>query len=396
MPAVWTYPWNLADEGLEAACADLADRGIDALNLASHYHSIRSLDARRPESLFSAYPGGCYFDPDPERFAGTLISPLRNAVPGFDDRDGDPVTETVATAADYDISVNAWTVCLHNSRLGANNPTYRIESAFGDAHDHAFCPSHPAVREYFAAVVEALRERGAGEIHLESIGFQSPFHEHGHRWGHPKRQTLPGRTEEALLAQCFCDGCRAAAAEGSINLDQARSVVREYLRKWLTVPNADPPSLDALVSREPVLADLFSFRAAVVEQFVARLAEVSESTPLSYYAMEGHLGADTRKLWPAGVRLEDLTPHLDRALAICYVADPGRARERVRSLREAVGPSVTIDAGLTLDPAIVPDEGTFAALVGAVREEIDGTVSVYHHGLATDAHLAMLERTFGG
>jgi len=391
MPIVWTYPWNLSKDGPAKACADLVDRGVDSLTLASHYHSIRSLDARHPEDLFGAYPGGCYFDPDPERFSETPIDPPVNDVPGFDD----PVADIVSVANDHGLAVNAWTVCLHNSRLGAAAPSFRVESAFGDAHDHAFCPSHPAVREYFAAVVGALADRVVASIHLESIGYQSPFHDHGWRWGHAKRQTLDGVTEEALLAQCFCDGCRTAAASHTVDFDGAQSVVRDHLREWLTVPTADVPSLDALIADEPVLRELFAFRAAVVESFVARLAESAGAVPLSYYAMEGHLGTDPTALWPAGVRLDELDAHLDRAMAICYVSNPEQACERIRSLHSMVGTDVTLDAGLTLDPDVVPDEATFTSLVDAVRGEIDGTVSVYHHGLMTETHLDWLTSAFG-
>ncbi|MWG35000.1 hypothetical protein [Halomarina oriensis] len=391
MPAVWTYPWNLTSDGLAETCEGLAARGVDALTLASHYHSIRSLDPRHPDELFTAYPGGCYFDPDPGRFADMPIDPLPNEVSGLDD----PVAETVEAAADHGLGVNAWTVCLHNSRLGAANPSYRVESAFGDAHDHALCPSNPEVREYFAAVVEALVDRGVAEVHLESVGFGSPFHEHGWRWGHPKRQALTGTTEEVLLAQCFCEGCRTAATDHPIDLGRAQRVVRDLVREWLAVPAADAPPLDAVVADEPVLDDLFAFRSAVVESFVARLAEAAGSVPLSYYVMEGHLGADPTGLWPAGVRPDRLADHLDRAMAICYVSAPDRARDRIRSLRETVDGDVTVDAGVTLDPNVVPDEATFDSLVEAVRSDVDGAVSVYHHGLMTDTHLDWLASTFG-
>lgn len=370
-------------EGVDDACRDLARRGVDALNLAAHYHSVESMQPRFPERLFSRYPGGCYFDPDPERFAATPIDPLPNPVDGL----GDPVAEIAATAAERGLDVNAWTVCLHNSRLGAANPAYRVQSAFGDGHDHAFCPSNPEVRAYFAAVVGALADRGVAQIHLESIGFPSVLHGHGWRFGHPKRQVLTSETETVLLSQCFCDGCRAAAADRAVDLDAAREAVRGLLRDSFDDPHADPPPLDALVADRPALGDLFEFRAAVVEEFVASLAAAAGDVPLSYYAME--YGTTPEGLWPAGVRLADLDAHLDRTVALCYVRDPSVARERIEEFRDRL--DCPIDAGVTLDPDVIERESHLLDLVGAVREAADD-VHVYHHGLATDEQLDWIER----
>ena len=386
MPALWSYPWTLAAEGVDAACEDLAARGIDAINLASHYHSVRTMQPRFADTLFVDYPGGCYFEPDPKRFEDTPIDPLPNEVDGMTD----PLAETVDVADAHGLDVNAWTVCLHNSRLGAANPDYRIESAFGDAHDHALCPSHPEVCEYFAAVVAEITDRGVSEIQLESIGFQSAFHEHGARFGHDKRQVLTSATEEFLLSQCFCDGCRAAARERGFNLDVARDRVRAILHESFATPHSNPPTLSSLAANDPVLRELFDFRATVVTAFVERLADAA-TVPLNYYAMEAHTGVEPGSGWPAGVRLADLEPHLDRATAICYESDPSVASERVRTLRRAV--DLPLDTGVTLDPTLVEREADLHALVDAIRNDVDD-VFVYHHGLATKEQLDWVERAF--
>lgn len=386
MPALWSYPWILANEGLDMVCDDLVDRGIDALNLASHYHSVRTMQPRTPNALFADYLGGCYFEPDLEQFAATPIDPLVNEVVGM----ADPLAETVEAADAHGLDVNAWTVCLHNSRLGAANPDYRIESAFGDKHDHAFCPAHPEVREYFAAVIKTIADRDVSEIQLESIGYQSAFHEHGTRFGHDKRQVLTSATEEILLSQCFCDGCRAAARDHAVDLVAARDHVQRIVRESFDHPHSDPPALDALVAEEPVLQDLFNFRDVIVTRFVARLAEAS-SVPLNYYAMEAHTGVEPGSGWPAGVSLSDLEAHLDRLTAICYEADPTVAVERVRTLRRTSG--LPIDAGVTLDPSLIEREEQLHALIDAIRDDVDD-IFVYNHGLATDVQLDWVERAF--
>lgn len=43
MVGLWTYPWTLYEEGVERACRNLAERGVDKLAVASHHHSLRIL-----------------------------------------------------------------------------------------------------------------------------------------------------------------------------------------------------------------------------------------------------------------------------------------------------------------------------------------------------------------
>ncbi|WP_137290778.1 hypothetical protein [Natronorubrum halophilum] len=379
MPALWTYPWTLDHEGIDDACERLSTCGIDAVNVASHYHSVQSMQARFPDDLFRAYAGGCYFEPD-ERFDDVPIEPSTNRVGSWDD----PLAEITDGVHDHGMAVNAWTVCLHNTRLGSMNPAYRIESAFGDAHDHSLCPSHPEVRAYFAAVVASIRERDVDEIQLESIGFPSAFHDHGSQYGHDKRQTVTTDTETVLLSQCFCEGCHTAAASHPIEFERAHNRVRELVRPSLVDPTVSLPPIDELVECEPLVGDLLDFRATVIEALLERLANAAGSTPLNYYVMEAY-GQDPSTLPFAGVDLERLEPHLDRVTALCYVSDAERARDRILTLERVV--DLPIDSGITLDPAVIERSAQVGDLVDGIRLTTDGTISIYHHSLATETHL---------
>lgn len=386
MTAVWTYPWTLAAAGLDDSCRALAEQGIEALNVASHYHSVRSMQPRAPDSLFHDLPGGCYFSPTEERFEGTPIAPQPVAVSGFDD----PLEAIVETAHDHGLAVNAWTVCLHNSRLGAANPDYRIESAFGDAHDHSLCPSHPEVRAYFAAVVEAEAVRGVDGIHLESIGFPSVFHGHGHAFGHDKRQTLTGTVEAALLSQCFCDGCAAAATSHAVDFDRAKKRVRSLLGPSLTDPTTDLETRSDL-TEDRTFRRLFDFRASVIEQLVARLVRTAGTVPLNYYAAESLGGPTPSDGWLAGIRLDRLETHLDRVTAMCYCSDSEIATDRVQALARLI--DRPIDAGVTLDPAVVKNGTHLNELVDALKGVVDGRLSFYHYGLMTEAQMEWVAAT---
>lgn len=387
MPALWTYPWDLADEGLEDAVVDAADRGIDTLAPATHYHSVQSMRPRLPEALFARYPGGCYFDPEPRHFDETPITPLPNDVAGLDD----PLGAITTAAADHGLDVNAWTVVFHNSRLGAANPEYCTQDVFDTVHEHAFCPSYEAVQAYFEGIVAAIAEYPVAAIELESIGFPSAFHTHDTTFGHPKRQVLTTQTEEWLFSQCFCTACRERA--DGVDMDQAQAVIQSIIRDSFHTPHSDPLELAALVREYPSLEDLFTFRAEVIAELLERLADTTGAVALNAYLMDG-FGVDPGDGWPAGVKLADVEAALDRATAICYVSDPGTARERLRRFTRQL--DIPVDAGVTLDPDLIDRESQFHAVMDAVQTGATGDVSVYHHTIATEAQLDWIERAISG
>ncbi|WP_049980521.1 hypothetical protein [Halolamina rubra] len=372
MTSVWSYPWRLlAPEG--RSLADLQMRGLDGVSVASHYHSIRSLAPTTDGPQFDSFPGGCFFDPG-EHTEGTAIDPHVHSVLGHES----PLEELLAEPAADDLSMTGWLVCLHNTHLGSCNPRFRIESAFGQPHDHGLCPSNPEVRAYLASIAEALAALGVDAIGLEAIGFPSAFHGHGNQFGHEKDQLVASTREQALFSQCFCDACRAAA---DFDIDMAQSVVQEYCRAMLETPEDTVPSLSAVVEDHPVLEDLFTFRARVVESLIGRIDRASGDVPLRYYAAAG-LGRDRDDGWPAGVDLDCLAPYLDRVTALCYTGDPTVARERVSEFNEVTG--VTVDAGLSLEPEYVVNREEWTALRDAVASELQGELRVYNESLLSE------------
>jgi hypothetical protein len=383
MVVVWSYPWSLLFDDLDATCRDLANRGVTGLNVAAHYHSIRTLEPRSNGGLFESYEGGCYFAPDPEVFSDTPIDPPVNDIPGYED----PFETIVDGAARHGLDVNAWFVCFHNSKLGADNPRYRVQSAFGDTHDHAFCPSHSEVQRYFADVARTLADYDIGTINLESLGYPDAFHSHGATFGHAKNHVVRGRPEELLVSQCFCSACRRLATDHAVDFDRAREVVQRIARNTLQQPCQHVMSLDELAAEFPVLENLFDFRASVIDSLLGRLAAASGDVELVYSASDG-LGRDPDDGWPAGVVLDRVQTHLDRIVALCYTADRDVARRRVQRYQETV--DIPVDVGVTLDPDVLETESEWLTLLADVRD-VGDEIHVYNHPLMSDAHLDWLD-----
>lgn len=380
MTRVWTFPWAVLADDSADSMAELASRGVDGISLASHYHSVRTFDPKTPGCpQFRSFPGGCYFEPDRTAFDDVPIDPPVNELAGA----GDPLGEVTAMAADVDLDVRAWTVLLHNSRLGAENPAYRVESAFGDEHPHSLCPSNPEVRDYFAAVVSSLSNYDVGAIDLESLGFPNAFHGHGANFGHSKNFAVTTQAGEQLLSQCFCEACQQRA-DGRFEISTARRRVQELANRAVESPDNGLPELSTLVREEPLLDRLFSFRASVVEDLLATIAEASGSVPLNYFVADG-FGPEPEDGWPSGVVLDRVADQLDRVTALAYTGNPQKARARVGGLQSLFdGP---VDVGVTLDPEVIDSQATFEAVASAAREAAEGELYVYNHALMTDEHL---------
>ncbi|WP_255171519.1 hypothetical protein [Natrononativus amylolyticus] len=360
---------------------DLTAAGVDRLKLAAHYHSVRTFDPKADDLGFVTFPGGCLFEPDEACFAETPIDP-----PDALDGRTPPFGDLVATATDRGLAVDAWLVCFHGTRLASEWPAYRIEDAFGTAHSHALCPSHPEVREYFAGVVRNLARSGVDRIDLESAGFPSVLHDHGANFGHHKDHVIRSRASEFLVSQCFCDGCRRAAG-GAVDVEAARTAVVDLCHEYVA-DAGEAPALSELVAADPLLADLFEFRTAVIGEFLDDLAAASGETRLSYYLADGG-GYGPSELWPAGVTPAALEAAVDDVTALCYTADLAEIDARLSACRETL--DHPLDVGLTLDPEVVADREEWKRLREYVGERIDGDVFVYNHALLPEDRLEWLD-----
>ena len=80
--SMWTYPWDIQDQGLETLAADLAGRaGLNTVSMATSYHAGRFLQPRSPQQkAYFPEDGTVYFRPDESFWQGKTICPSSPAV----------------------------------------------------------------------------------------------------------------------------------------------------------------------------------------------------------------------------------------------------------------------------------------------------------------------------
>ncbi len=231
--ALYTYAWDLADEGLEVALGRIRPTGINTITLAASYHAGKFV---RPHGVggkvYFPADGTVYFQARPERYG--QIKPLINPLVA----EFDALAELEKQAPDLDRV--AWVVCCHNTPLGQLHPDFTARNAFGDPYPYSLCPAHPAVRDYVVNLCSDLADRyDLAGLALETPGWL-PY-DHGF---HHEFALLPlDRFAKTLLALCFAESTRHAAHAAGIDADRLQAKTRALLERWFAADLAVPDQL---------------------------------------------------------------------------------------------------------------------------------------------------------
>ncbi len=223
--SMWTYPWDVQDQGLEALAADLKGRaGLNTVSLATSYHAGRFLQPRSPQQkAYFPEDGTVYFRPDETLWQGKTIQPLmaQNTI-----ERGDMLEALTKARAETGLAVSCWTVCLHNSRLGLLHPDHVTRNAFGNANTYNLCPSSPAARDYVVTLVRDITANYKPDmLELESPNFMGFAHEHHHE----KDGVGLNAEDDFLLSLCFCDHCTARAKTAGVPIEEAKKIVMRFI-----------------------------------------------------------------------------------------------------------------------------------------------------------------------
>jgi hypothetical protein len=183
----YLYPWDV--DGDPAAADRIAGLGLTGVTLAAAYHAVRAVTPFHPRHRIVTRDAGVYYCADPARWDGRRLRP---GAAGTAAGEADPAGsfERAATALRAaGLSVTAWVVLTHNSRLAASGE-HAVRNAFGDVYPWALCAGSAAVREYTATLAaEVAALPGVDAIELEACGWYG--FEHGSAPG--VRGSVPGR-----------------------------------------------------------------------------------------------------------------------------------------------------------------------------------------------------------
>lgn len=322
--SMWTYLWDIVDEGYDDVLQRLKDNGLTSISLATAYHTGKFLAPHNPrKKVVFLEDGTVYFQPNPKLY-GTL-QPLPNTLV----KEGHSLATVKKHADAKGLQTRSWVVCCHNTRLGMLHPEIACETVFGDTLYHNLCPSNAEVRKYIRALVKDIASYGVDAIELEALQFQGYAHgTHHEREGIELNQAM-----RFLLGLCFCPSCTKRAQGAHVDVEAVRKFVKSTLESHFEKPgslNEQYPTLDALPKE---LFDPFlEWRKSVVVSFVEELAHEVRSTKLRPMMSVEPLAQKMVSTDPARV-----AKATGGVLAIGYVKDGNALRGPLSNLQSLVG-----------------------------------------------------------
>ena len=146
---VYAYPWNLSLENYRYRLDEILSLGLQGISLAVSYHAGKFIQPRSTRHrVYVPEDGVIYFRP---RATYGRIKPAISCLL----EQGDVLGYLGKTEG---LLLNAWTVLLHNTRLGMQYPEVTVNNAFGNGYVYSLCPAHPEVRDYAVTLCRDLTE----------------------------------------------------------------------------------------------------------------------------------------------------------------------------------------------------------------------------------------------
>ena len=354
---MYTYPWDLVDEGIGTATGRMRDCGINTVTLAASYHAGKFLRPHAPAGrVYFPEDGSVYVRPRMDRYGA--IKPIQSKLA----TERDTFAELAAEAPD--MGRVAWTVCLHNTPLGMRHPEFTVRNCYGDSYVYSLCPAYEEVRRYVVTLCTDMAERYELDgLALETPGFL-PF-DHGF---HHEFFLLPmNRWAGWLLGLCFSEGTIAAAEARGIDAERLRWQACAALDAFFARPEPVPDHIAAewwiadLIA-DPEWAIFLSWRCQLVADLVAEVrAALPKETKL---AVIPTVQRPTAAAWSEGTDLRLLAEVADTLEVPAYEASAAAVALDASDVRRRAG----ADARITyiLRPAY-PDLANGAETVAATR-----------------------------
>jgi len=379
--SIWTYPWDLQDIGPESVAAELRERaGLNRISVAASYHAGRFLQPRSPRrTIYMPEDGTLYFQPDAARWAKSRIQPKVSSIVA----QGDMLREMVRLKESTGLSVAAWTVCLHNSRLGEAYPDLAAVNVFGEHYPYAICPANPDARSYVCTLVEDLTYGcRVDAVELETIGFMG----YAHGLHHEKDGVGLTAEDDLLLSLCFCPHCRAGAQAAGVDVAAAAATARTWLRESFdhAVPRPRLPhllaeGLDAFAPW-PALHAFLLWRRQPVMSLIGAVRAAAHPYAAVYVI-------DLAAGWLGGIDLAGLRDVCDGLILCAYDIEGAEIAAQTREARRLLGADRYLGTGLRVFYPEVSEPGQLAARVQAAFDAGATGANFYNYGLIPGARL---------
>lgn len=385
---MFVFGTDLIDEGYTTVLHNLKDRaGVDAVSLSATYHNARDIFPHNPRSHVYMHEGDvAWFAPQQNSYQSGLIP-----VTARESKSEDVLARLCAEAERLDMPVNAWTIFLHNSRLGRENPDCTTRNVYGDTNVTDLCPANPRVQDYARELCDDIARYPVASILAESLHYR-PF-EHGL---HHERYLIDiPLTMRGYLSLCFCEHCTTAASTAGVDVEAIRNGLRTQLDQiWIDeFPQSGSSSavvdtdfqteLDAyMVVREQTVTTLISDVRDVATARGVEFTFIDHGGAMSH-VMRGTNPDDPIEVLSSklGVSVSEAASASDQLSILGYVDTPERLATKLTAYRDLIDPATPFSVMLR---PLLPDSDNvdnFTAKVDIVQKSGAVGLHFYHYAL---------------
>jgi hypothetical protein len=389
---MWIYPWDIIDMGAETVLRELIDDShVGGLSIATSYHAGRFLQPRSPRrKVYFPEDGTIYFEPDMSLYRDSTMKPQVSSTVSRASGGRDVLRELSALRAKRGFTLNGWTVCLHNTRLGMLHPDACTQNAFGDRNFYNLCPSSPLSISYLSALVKDLTEHYI----LDSLELESPnFMGFAHEFHHEKDGVGLTTYGDFLLSLCFCPECMKKAAAAGADPVRARDSVR---RRLDAVFERDVPAQElGFVEKgvdgfadDPELRRYLAWRFAPVTE-LCRLLRASAAPRTRIY----FLSLVTGRAWLQGIDVQSVSRECDGMVVCAYDSGPDQVYRDIREAASRAAPGTYLAAGFRV---FHPETQGAGELKQKVRQAVAAGaqgLNFYNYGLIPRSRLAWIRES---
>jgi hypothetical protein len=386
----YAYPWDVARLGADRVIGDLADKGIEAIDLAATYHPIDTLSPRGAEVRhFSSPRGAVHFPARSERYA--RIKP--SFAPDDAIRAAWPAVHQAAAAAG--VGLNSWTVLIFQPWMGDAYPDCLRVLPGGDPVGASVCPASADVQEYYAIMcADIVDQFGIEILRLEMAG--TPAYDYG--WLRPRILIDVPPLARQVLAVCFCPSCVRRGTDAGLDVEGIRRTCNQAVAEELDVASASEQATAERTARLVADPELHEFVVqhdrAAIELLVATTSQMAAdrrprvstlvNTPYSSLLGEAQDGL-----------VDELLGTVEQTVMF-----PGGGEQRMREIAAAAKANkvgmATFIVPVQLS-VLVGEAGTSADDGDRVRHELRlastfgvEEVNIYNYGLLRDSDVTSL------
>ena len=384
--SVFVFGTDLMHEGTGTVLDTLQTRaGATDVILSATYHDARDVFPHNPRYRVYRHEGDiAWFHARPELYEAGFAPKLADAAEGAD------VLAGLCTAAQTrGMSVSAWAIFLHNSRLATARPDCATRNVYGDPYLSDLCPANPAVRRYCRDLTRDIARYPVARVLAESLHYRTLEHgEHHERY----LIDLPGWAR-GLMSLCFCSHCRAAGDAAGIDTGALAQHIRDALEPvWQGRPSETlPAGLEGPAAK--MLGRFEQVRRDIVTSLVAevRAALAPSGIALSFIDHGGAMShvlpgleADADVIDATGILGIDpaaVAENCDEYGVLGYTDTPERLTGQLRRYRDTLGEGTRISIALRPLAVDCRDADNLREKVAVARAAGSDGIAFYHYAM---------------